>query len=196
MDMILTKISELWALIESGRSFGTIYCDPPWQYEKSSKKGAATNHYGCMSIHEIAELPVGSLAKRKSHLHLWTTTSFLPKALWLMDNWGFEYKSQMIWCKPTLGTGNYYRVSHEILLLGAKGRLVFEDHNIKSWEIVKRGRHSEKPDFFRQLVERSSPAPRIELFARRHYEGWTVFGNEIDAAVGGLFANIYGDAER
>lgn len=188
--MILTKISELWQLVESGRTFGTVYCDPPWQYEKSSKKGAATNHYGCMSMHEIAEIPVGSLAKRKSHLHLWTTTSFLPKALWLMDHWGFEYRSQMIWCKPNLGIGNYYRVSHEILLLGAKGRLTFDNHNIKSWQIVGRGRHSEKPDVFRRFIESTSPEPRIELFARNNYEGWTVFGDQVEPGIGGLFADL------
>lgn len=194
--MILTKVSELWQLVESGRRFGTIYCDPPWQYEKSSKKGAATNHYGCMSIHEIAEIPVGSLAKRKSHLHLWTTTSFLPRALWLMDHWGFEYRSQMIWCKPNLGIGNYYRISHEILLLGAKGRLVFENHNIKSWQIVGRGRHSEKPDIFRRFVESTSPEPRIELFARNNHEGWTVFGDQVESGIGGLFADLPSHAER
>lgn len=188
--MILTKISELWQLVESGRRFGTVYCDPPWQYEKSGKKGAARDHYDCMSIYDIAEIPVGSLAKSKSHLHLWTTTSFLPKALWLMDHWGFEYRSQMIWCKPNLGTGNYYRVSHEILLLGAKGRLVFDNHSIKSWQIADRGRHSEKPDVFRRLVETTSPGPRIELFARKNYEGWTVFGDQVESGIGGLFADL------
>jgi N6-adenosine-specific RNA methylase IME4 len=192
--MILTKTSQLWELIESGRKFGTVYCDPPWQYEKSAKKGAAAQHYDCMSIDEIAEIPVSSLSLPKSHLHLWTTTSFLPKALWLMEHWGFEYRSQAIWCKPTLGTGNYYRVSHEILLLGAKGRLVFDNHKIKSWQIVGRGRHSQKPEIFRQFIESTSPEPRIELFARQSYPGWTVFGDQVE--IGGLFADIYSNDQR
>jgi N6-adenosine-specific RNA methylase IME4 len=195
--MVLTTIDQLWQLAASGQRFGTIYCDPPWRYEKCGKKGAALTHYNTMRLEEIAEIPVYSLSKRRSHLHLWTTTSFLKEALWLMEKWGFDYKSQLIWCKPTLGTGNYYRVSHEILLLGARGRLPFEDHSIKSWQVCSRGRHSEKPHFFRELIEKASPLPRLELFAREVRDGWTVFGDEFNnnrQIEGGLFETVDSDA--
>jgi hypothetical protein len=43
-----------------------------------------------------------------------------------------------------------------------------------------RGRHSDKPDQVRGLVEQASPGPRLELFGRRPVSGWTVFGNEIE----------------
>ena len=44
----------------------------------------------------------------------------------------------------------------------------------------KRGKHSEKPDYFYSIIEKSTKDyPRkIELFARKHLEGWDVWGNE------------------
>ena len=33
---------------------------------------------------------------------------------------------------------------------------------------------------FRTIIERISPAPRIELFARRNVAGWDTWGNELE----------------
>lgn len=175
----------------SGQRFGTIYCDPPWRYGKNHKRGAADNHYVTMKMADIAALPVDRLSDVRSHLHLWTTTSFLKEALGLIDHWGFDYKSMMVWCKPGLGLGNYWRVTHEILLLGVKGQLTFNEHSHMSWQFFDRGRHSEKPEAFRQLIEKVSPAPRIELFGRRPCPGWTVFGNQVEPDnIGGIFEGM------
>ncbi len=46
------------------------------------------------------------------------------------------------------------------------------------WWLWPRGKHSQKPDAFLDVVERVSPAPRIELFARRQRLGWDTWGNE------------------
>jgi N6-adenosine-specific RNA methylase IME4 len=37
----------------------------------------------------------------------------------------------------------------------------------------------------RELVERFSPAPRLELFGRRVVPGWVVWGNEREEAADG-----------
>ena len=42
----------------------------------------------------------------------------------------------------------------------------------------KRDRHSVKPDAFYDLVERVSPGPYLDLFARRNRLGWHTWGNE------------------
>ena len=42
--------------------------------------------------------------------------------------------------------------------------------------------HSEKPDEVYRRIERLYPAPRLELFARKPREGWTVWGDEVPAA--------------
>lgn len=41
-----------------------------------------------------------------------------------------------------------------------------------------RGRHSAKPEEFFALVERLSPGPYLEMYARRPRAGWSVFGND------------------
>jgi len=47
-----------------------------------------------------------------------------------------------------------------------------------SWFKWPRGKHSQKPEAFIDLVEQVSPSPYVELFARRHRMGWDVWGNE------------------
>ena len=106
-----------------------------------------------------------------------------------MEAWGFEYKSVLLWVKPQMGIGNYWRVSHEFLLFGMRGKLPFPEaeRRHKSWFEAKRTRHSRKPCQARELVELVSPAPYLELYGRERIDGWTVYGNQIEAATERLF---------
>ena len=168
----------------SGRRlrFPTVYADPPWRYANVAARGAAENHYQTMSIEELCNLPVRDVIADNAHLHLWTTNGHLPDAFTVMKAWGFAYKSCLIWVKPQLGMGNYWRVSHEFLLLGVRGRLPFRDKSQRSWHISRRRRHSSKPYAIRELVERVSPGPYLELFGRAEipHSQWTVFGNQVE----------------
>lgn len=166
------------AFAASGMRFGCIYADPAWQYDNASSRAAADNHYSTMSVDDICALPVAEIAADDAHLHLWTTNAFLFDARRVMEAWGFEYKSCFVWVKPQMGVGNYWRVSHEFMLLGVRGRCPFLGHDEMSWRSLPRGRHSAKPDAIRQLVEKVSPGPRIELFARDSYPGWSAWGNQ------------------
>jgi N6-adenosine-specific RNA methylase IME4 len=133
-----------------------------------------------MTVDEIAALPVAQLADDKAHLHLWTTNAFLPHAFRVVEAWGFEYRSLFVWCKPEMGLGNYWRVSHELLLLGVRGDCPFYDHSLRSWkEMTRRGKHSEKPEQVRHMIEKASPGPYLELFGRQAVKGWKVWGNQI-----------------
>jgi N6-adenosine-specific RNA methylase IME4 len=174
-------LSALANAVEGGGlpGFGTIYADPPWIYGNQSTRGATGDHYVGLTVDEICALPVTKLAAADSHLHLWTTNAFLFDSKRVLEAWGFTYKSCYIWVKPQIGMGNYWRVSHEFLLLGVRGALVFEDHTLRSWGEFKRSQHSAKPERIRDLIHRASPGPRLELFARRAVEGWTCWGNEI-----------------
>lgn len=174
------SVSDLASLVSRGIRFRTIYGDPPWQYGNQATRAATDNHYETMSIEELAALPLGALAADDSQLHLWTTNGFLREALDLIAGWGFTYKSMLIWCKPQMGIGNYWRVSHELLLLATKGSAPFRDKGLKSWVVEERGKHSAKPEKIRRLVERAGFGPRLELFGRHLADGWTVWGNEIE----------------
>lgn len=173
-------VADLHTLIERGDTFGTIYADPPWQYGNQATRASTSRHYETMTVDAIAKLPIADLAATNAHLHLWTTNAFLFDAQRIIEAWGFTYKSCFVWVKKKMGIGNYWRVSHEFLLLGVRGRCEFGAHDEMSWREFPRGKHSEKPDQVRELIERVSPAARLELFGRRACKGWTVWGNEIE----------------
>lgn len=169
-------------LIASGKRFATIYADPPWRYGNQATRAATDNHYTTMATYDIAALRVSELAEESAHLHLWTTNGFLEESFGIIKAWGFTFKSILIWCKPQIGLGNYWRVSHEILLLGVRGDLPFgpDAKSYKSWTVIDRGKHSSKPDQIRTMIEKASPPQYLELFGRRSVQGWTVMGNEIE----------------
>ena len=183
-------VEDLNVLADSGAKFGTIYADPPWRYSNVATRASVDDHYaGTMSIAELCELPVGRLAAKNAHLHLWTTNGFLFECPALFAAWGFEFKSAFVWVKPQMGIGNYWRNSHEYLLTAVRGDAKsFADHSLKSWAEIDRGEHSAKPEQLRTMIERASPPPYLELFGRRVADRWTVWGNQIDRCLFGAAA--------
>lgn len=164
-----------------GQQFGTIYADPPWKYGNQGTRAATSDHYDTMTVDDLCEMPVADHAADDAHLHLWTTNAFLHDAFRVIDAWGFEYRSCFVWVKPQMGIGNYWRVSHEFLLLGIRGKAKrFNDKSLKSWGEFDRGKHSAKPEQVREFIERASPGPYLEMFGRAAIEGWTVMGNQVE----------------
>lgn len=177
-----TIVRDLNLLRDSGHRFATVYADPPWPYSNTAARGAAENHYPTMTLDAILNEPVSSLIADAAHLHLWTTNAFLREAFDVVRAWGFRYKSCLVWVKPQIGMGNYWRVSHEFLLLGVRGSLPFHAHTIRSWQLARRTVHSRKPFHFRGLIEQVSPGPYLELYGREEQPqtGWTVYGNQVE----------------
>lgn len=180
-ETLTLRTDDLQELLDEGLTFGTIYADPPWQYGNQGTRGATGDHYPGMKPDEVASFfPIEQLARDNAHLHLWTTNAFLFDAREVMESWGFEYKSVFVWVKPQMGMGNYWRVSHEFCLLGVRGSASFDVHDEMSWAEWDRGQHSAKPGRMYEKIEKVSPAPYLELFARRQREGWVSWGNEIE----------------
>ena len=69
------------------------------------------------------------------------------------------------------------------MLLGVRGSCPFLDRGQISWLHEPRGQHSAKPERIREIVEKVSPGPRLELFARRITQGWVCWGNEIERSL-------------
>lgn len=162
------------------KKFGTIYADPPWKYGNQGTRASTDNHYSTMTVDEICDMPIESLAADDAHLHLWTTNAFLFDAKDVMEAWGFEYRSVFVWVKPQMGMGNYWRVSTEFLLLGIRGNAKkFNERNHINWVEHPRTKHSAKPESVRGAIEQVSNGPYLELFGRSPVRGWTVFGNQI-----------------
>lgn len=181
-DHFPSIVGSLDELVTSKSKFCTVYADPPWSYSNKGSRGAANNHYSTLDLDAICSEPVNQLITENAHLHLWTTNAFLQDAFDVMEAWGFCFKSCLVWIKPQLGMGNYWRVSHEFLLLGVRGSLPFADKACQSWLLHKRTRHSRKPFVVRKLIERVSPGPYLELYGREEQPRtqWTVYGNQVE----------------
>ena len=167
------------------KKFGVIYADPPWKFavynEDTGSDRAASNHYPTMTTECIKELNIPSADD--CVLFLWATAPMLPEALDTMEAWGFKYKSHCIWNKQIVGTGYWFRNQHELLLVGTKGKIPAPNPGTQyaSVQASSAKKHSEKPFLFREMIEELFPTlPKIELFARKEYKGWTVWGNETD----------------
>lgn len=174
-------IEDLSTLAASGSKFGCIYADPPWLYDNQGTRAATGNHYLGLTVDELCALPIKQMAADDAHLHLWTTNAFIFDAPRIFTAWGFEFRSSLVWVKPQLGIGNYWRNSHEFLLTAIRGNAKrFNDRSLKSWLSCDRGAHSAKPEQVRGMIERASPGPYLELFGRLPASGWTVFGNQIE----------------
>ena len=174
-------LGDLQSLIADGQQFGTIYADPPWDYIASQNNPVAPE-YPTMKVADIKDLPIAKLAAKNAHLHLWVPSSELKHGLDVMQDWGFTYKTNYVWVKPNraIRPGNYWANAHELMLLGVKGNTPFLEKNIQSYIRIDADEHSRKPDDVRDMIAKVSPGPRLELFARRVYEGWTPWGNEIN----------------
>lgn len=160
-------------------TFATILADPPWDVMQRGGKGAK-RHYSLMSTDEIASLPVGRLAKTDAHLWLWVTNATLFAGQAVMSAWGFTYRSCLTWVKPGLGLGSYYlRNNTEHLLFGTRGKAPIQYRSQPTWLFAPKQEHSHKPEEQYAVIERCSPGPYLELFARRIRPGWQVWGDEV-----------------
>jgi N6-adenosine-specific RNA methylase IME4 len=162
--------------------FNVIYADCPWKYDHSrSESRAINNHYPQMELEDIKNLQIP--AAEDAVLFLWATAPKFREAFEVMEAWGFEYKTNAIWDKEDKLMGNYFRIQHEILLIGKKGnmRCPEPENREDSVHRERRGEHSEKPDYYNQVIEKMYPHGKyLELFARRRYsDKWAVYGNQV-----------------
>jgi N6-adenosine-specific RNA methylase IME4 len=66
----------------------------------------------------------------------------------------------------------------EFVVFAGRGNLPSTGRSDRQWWEWARGKHSAKPEAFLDIVEHVSPAPRLEMFARRQRLGWDTWGNE------------------
>jgi N6-adenosine-specific RNA methylase IME4 len=135
-----------------------------------------------MDVDEIAALPVSELAAANGcHVYLWTTNRYLHDAFHVLASWGARYSQTLIWAKTPMGIGpgGDFAQNAEYVLTARIGSLQRIERVDSVWFNWPRTTvHSKKPEAFLDLVERVSPAPRLEMFARRQRLGWDTWGNE------------------
>lgn len=175
-------------------AYGTILADPPWQFSNRTGKMAPEHRrlsrYSTMSLNEVKALPVAQLAAEQSHLYLWVPNALIQEGLDVMDAWGFKYKTNIVWYKirkdggpDGRGVGFYFRNVTELVLFGVRGSMRTLEAGRRQTNIItsRKREHSRKPDQLHDIIERCSPGPYLELFARRPRSGWQLWGDQIES---------------
>lgn len=186
-DKRLAEIAKANRDLPTGARYSVIYADPPWRYEHPPMGGnrVIENHYPTMALEEICALDVSALAADHAVLYLWATAPKLAECMSVIEAWGFDYRTNLVWVKDKIGMGYYARNQHELLLVARRGELPppKESDRISSVVHADRGAHSVKPAVFYELIESWYPGqPRIELFSRMARPGWDAWGNQAEAA--------------
>jgi len=174
--------------------FGTILADPPWQFTNRTGKVAPEHRrlsrYSTMALREILDLPVPEVSLPEAHLYLWVPNALLMEGLAVMGRWGFTYKTNLVWYKVRRdggpdgrGVGFYFRNVTELVLFGTRGGLRTSTPGRTQVNIIvsRKREHSRKPDELYSIIERCSPGPYLELFARHRRAGWIQWGDGIEA---------------
>ena len=185
-------------------TYDIIYADPPWdyngkvQYDKSCIKtenvgfeknifiSSAVFKYPTLKLNELKVLDVSSIAAEDCLLFMWTTGPQLAYAVELGQAWGFEYKTiAFVWDKMVHNPGRYTLSQTELCLVFKKGRIPTPRgaRNVRQLIHCPRNEHSEKPEKVIEGITKMFPFQRkIELFARKNYDGWDNWGLEIPDA--------------
>lgn len=168
--------------------YHTICADPPWPIkDKLPGPGrGSVKKYDLISMTDLLNYNLPDLAS-DCRLFLWRLASMQQEAIDVMKAWGFKLKAEVVWLKRTpkegkiwFGMGRQVRMAHEVCLIGVRGHPKVLSRSVRSVYEAPWVRHSGKPEgFYKEIVEKISPGPYCELFARTQRPGWTCIGREI-----------------
>ena len=155
------------------KKYKTILADPPWDVNQRGNYGAI-HRYGLMSPDRIKAMPVADLADDDAHCWLWVTNGTLRLGYEVLEAWGFTPRSVFTWVKPRFNLGVYLRNSTEHMLFGTRGHAPVRFKGQGTWGFFPLQDHSHKPEEQFAIIERISPGPYLELFARRNRTGFAL----------------------
>ena len=160
-------ITGLNCLARQGKQFSCVYAEPPWFHGNSKAEIARLPKRLC-------GLPVKPVAAKNAHLHLWVPPERLETGLTILRAWGFRYKGMLVREKLAGDYGPYWRPTHEVLLLGVRGKLEFRDSNLPSMLSAHSALGRPGIADIRSLVSRASSPPFLDLFGLTAVRDWII----------------------
>jgi len=161
--------------------YNIIVIDPPWPIEKiqrDCRPNQIAVDYPVMELDEIAAIkpPFAD----DCHLWLWTTHRFLPDALRIFEAWSVHYVCTFVWHKPggfqVVGLPQF---NCEFAIYGRLGSPEFSStKGLCTCFDAPRGKHSEKPEKFYEMIRNSTSGRRLDMFSRRAIKGFNGWGDE------------------
>ncbi len=181
------------------KKYNVIYADPPWSYNRNTGwdyKQGSESKYTVNSLDNIKQLPFTHLIQDNALCFMWATVPLIIEGFDVLKAWGFEYKTMLTWHKTHLGMGYWFRGCCEHILMGVKGQVKAFNMQRENFYESGVGSHSQKPHYFRELISTAVKVSfehpqKLELFARSRegffpdyeYEGWDVYGNEVNNSI-------------
>lgn len=161
--------------------YATVVVDPPWPLGKMGlRKYASELPYRTMTMDDIRDLPIESLLLDDSLVFLFTVNKYIGDAIAMLDRWGAPYSYTMTWVKN--GGSQYPNTpcfNAEFIVVGRRGSPRYLDtKSFKTANYWPREAHSVKPQGFYNLLSRVTPAPRLDVFARRRIHGFDGWGDQ------------------
>jgi ParB/RepB/Spo0J family partition protein len=162
-----------------------VLADPPWQYDMSKADNRRIeNQYPTATVAEIIAHVDQLRLAADCILFLWATVPLLQEALEVMKGWGFTYRTGAVWDKERIGMGFWFRVQHELLLVGTRGNPSLPPPELRLSSVFRERRdneHSRKPESVYRAIEFMFPlAVKLEMYCRGPARpGWLAFGNEL-----------------
>ena len=147
--------------------FDVLYADPPWFFSQENVRGSAQHHYGVLKTKEICNLKLPTA--KNCILFLWVPNTHIFDAKEVLESWGFQYKTNFVWVKPSIGNGTWNRQQHELLFICIKGNFPTPEPSVRVSSVIQadRNKHSEKPKIVYKLIEKLYPKRKyLEIFAR------------------------------
>lgn len=169
----------------TGPKFRTILADCPWDVEQKGARGAI-KHYDLMTLDQLKAMPIADIAADDAHLWFWVTNATLRAGYDVIESWGFTPRSPLTWIKPRFTLGVYLRNATEHLIFATRGKAPVQFRSQPTWMFAPLQDHSHKPEEQFAVIERVSPGPYLELFARRQPpsdKAWSIWGNEVNSDI-------------